>query len=155
MNITLLPSINPPDYEGYARVSVEEGVRIFETAGNNRECPLQYWAWTCRDEFPRFSAGPLIKFFKSKDCIVIHKCTTIRHAKVSIFCEASCEGIVYMYSMQSAARLGVDCLSIDGFECRINSPLSSILSYWSDVRLGAGHPGEEDIGGLVLVCLIS
>lgn len=37
VNITLLPSINPPDYEGYARVAVEEGVRIFETAGNNRE----------------------------------------------------------------------------------------------------------------------
>ncbi|KAI0676521.1 inosine monophosphate dehydrogenase [Trametes maxima] len=93
VNITLLPSINPPDYEGYARVAVEEGVKVFETAGNN--------------------PGPLIKFFKSKGCIVIHKCTTIRHAK-------------------SAERLGVDCLSIDGFEC-------------------AGHPGEEDIGGVVLL----
>lgn len=68
-------------------------MRVFETAGNN--------------------PGPLIKYFKSKGCIVIHKCTTIRHAK-------------------SAQRLGVDCLSIDGFEC-------------------AGHPGEEDIGGLVLL----
>ncbi|KAM5536106.1 hypothetical protein V8D89_010205 [Ganoderma adspersum] len=93
VNITLLPSINPPDYEGYARAAVEEGVRIFETAGNN--------------------PGPLIKYFKSKGCIVIHKCTTIRHAK-------------------SAERHGVDCLSIDGFEC-------------------AGHPGEDDIGGLVLL----
>ena len=37
-NITLLPSINPPDYEGYARAAVEEGVKVFETAGNNREC---------------------------------------------------------------------------------------------------------------------
>ena len=37
VNITLLPSINPPDYEGYARVAVEEGVRVFETAGNNRQ----------------------------------------------------------------------------------------------------------------------
>jgi len=37
VNITLLPSINPPDYEGYARAAVEEGVRIFETAGNNRK----------------------------------------------------------------------------------------------------------------------
>jgi NAD(P)H-dependent flavin oxidoreductase YrpB (nitropropane dioxygenase family) len=37
VNITLLPSINPPDYEGYARAAVEEGVKIFETAGNNRE----------------------------------------------------------------------------------------------------------------------
>ncbi|GLB38490.1 putative nitronate monooxygenase [Lyophyllum shimeji] len=93
VNITLLPSINPPDYEGYARAAVEEGVRVFETAGNN--------------------PAPLIKFFKSRGCIVLHKCTTIRHAK-------------------SAERLGVDVLSIDGFEC-------------------AGHPGEEDIGGLVLL----
>ncbi|KAL1736750.1 hypothetical protein EV714DRAFT_198332 [Schizophyllum commune] len=93
VNITLLPSINPPDYEGYARAAVEEGVRIFETAGN--------------------APGPLIKFFKSQGCIVIHKCTTIRHAK-------------------SAEKHGVDVLSIDGFEC-------------------AGHPGEEDMGGLVLL----
>ncbi|KAK0487363.1 hypothetical protein IW261DRAFT_1391568, partial [Armillaria novae-zelandiae] len=93
VNITLLPSINPPDYEGYARAAVSEGVRIFETAGNN--------------------PGPLIKFFKSEDCVVLHKCTTIRHAK-------------------SAQKMGVDILSIDGFEC-------------------AGHPGEEDIGGLVLL----
>ena len=27
-------------------------------------------------------AGPLIKYFKSQGCIVVHKCTTIRHAKV-------------------------------------------------------------------------
>ncbi|KAH7885053.1 hypothetical protein F5I97DRAFT_2062046 [Phlebopus sp. FC_14] len=93
VNITLLPTINPPDYEGYARAAVEEGVRIFETAGNN---PIK-----------------LIKFFKSSGCIVIHKCATIRHAK-------------------SAERMGVDVLSIDGFEC-------------------AGHPGEEDIGGIVLL----
>lgn len=37
VNLTLLPSINPPDYEGYAKAAVAEGVRIFETAGNNRE----------------------------------------------------------------------------------------------------------------------
>jgi len=93
VNITLLPTINPPDYAGYARAAVEEGVRIFETAGN--------------------SPGQLIKYLKSNNCIILHKCTTIRHAK-------------------SAARHGVDVLSIDGFEC-------------------AGHPGEEDIGGLVLL----
>ncbi|KAK7680180.1 hypothetical protein QCA50_016689 [Cerrena zonata] len=93
VNITLLPTINPPDYEGYARAAIEEGVRIFETAGN--------------------SPGKLIRYFKQNGCIVIHKCTTIRHAK-------------------SAIRLGVDVVSVDGFEC-------------------AGHPGEEDIGGLVLL----
>jgi NAD(P)H-dependent flavin oxidoreductase YrpB (nitropropane dioxygenase family) len=37
VNITLLPSINPPDYEGFARVAVEEGIKIIETAGNNRK----------------------------------------------------------------------------------------------------------------------
>jgi NAD(P)H-dependent flavin oxidoreductase YrpB (nitropropane dioxygenase family) len=47
VNITLLPSINPPDYEGYARAAVEEGVRVFETAGNNRQlfctsCPILF-----------------------------------------------------------------------------------------------------------------
>ncbi|KAF8517533.1 putative 2-Nitropropane dioxygenase [Hysterangium stoloniferum] len=93
VNITLLPTITPPDYEGYARVAIEENVKIFETAGNN--------------------PGPLVKYLKSNNCIVLHKCTTIRHAK-------------------SAIRMGVDVLSIDGFEC-------------------AGHPGEEDIGGLVLL----
>lgn len=40
VNLTLLPTINPPDYEGYARAAVEEGIRIFETAGNNREFRL-------------------------------------------------------------------------------------------------------------------
>ncbi|KAK0464588.1 uncharacterized protein EV420DRAFT_1517055 [Desarmillaria tabescens] len=87
VNITLLPSINPPDYEGYARAAVSEGVRIFETAGNN--------------------PGPLIKFFKSEDCVVLHKCTTIRHAKVR-----------------------------DSTQPTVNPVLV--------------HPGEEDIGGLVL-----
>lgn len=72
---------------------MEEGVRIFETAGNNPK--------------------KLIEYFKANNCIVIHKCTTIRHAK-------------------SAVRMGVDVLSIDGYEC-------------------AGHPGEEDIPGLVLL----
>ena len=78
VNITLLPSINPPDYEGYARAAVEEGVRVFETAGNNRMCV--HVIVTLIDIL---LAGHLIKYFKSQGCIVIHKCTSIRHAKVS------------------------------------------------------------------------
>jgi len=50
---------------------------------------------------------------KEADIIVIHKCVAIRHAL-------------------TAQRLGVDILSIDGFEC-------------------AGHPGEDDIGNFVLL----
>jgi len=35
VNITILPAITPPDYVAYAKVIVEEGVNIVETAGNN------------------------------------------------------------------------------------------------------------------------
>jgi NAD(P)H-dependent flavin oxidoreductase YrpB (nitropropane dioxygenase family) len=93
VNLTLLPAMVPPDYPGYARVIIEEGIRIVETAGN--------------------SPGPVIKMFKEANCIVLHKCTTIRHA-------------------QSAVKLGVDFLSIDGFEC-------------------AGHVGESDITNFILL----
>jgi nitronate monooxygenase len=51
--------------------------------------------------------------FKAHGITVIHKCTSVRHAL-------------------SAERMGVDVISIDGFEC-------------------AGHPGEDDVPGLVLI----
>ncbi|ORY75776.1 inosine monophosphate dehydrogenase [Protomyces lactucae-debilis] len=57
--------------------------------------------------------GPVIKQLKEAGVTVIHKCTSIRHAL-------------------SAQKLGVDCLSIDGFEA-------------------AGHVGEADVGTLILL----
>ncbi|KAJ3309871.1 hypothetical protein HDV04_005573 [Boothiomyces sp. JEL0838] len=54
-----------------------------------------------------------VKRFKDAGIVVIHKCTAIRHAI-------------------SAQKMGVDMVSIDGFEC-------------------AGHPGEDDVPGLVLL----
>jgi nitronate monooxygenase len=51
--------------------------------------------------------------FKAHGIKVVHKCTAVRHAL-------------------SAERMGVDAISIDGFEC-------------------AGHPGEDDIPGLILI----
>jgi len=51
--------------------------------------------------------------FKLHGVKVIHKCTSVRHGL-------------------SAERMGVDALSIDGFEC-------------------AGHPGEDDVPGLILI----
>jgi NAD(P)H-dependent flavin oxidoreductase YrpB (nitropropane dioxygenase family) len=54
-----------------------------------------------------------VEDFKSHGLTVIHKCTAVRHAL-------------------SAERMGVDVISIDGFEC-------------------AGHPGEDDIPGLILI----
>ncbi|KAL9099927.1 MAG: hypothetical protein Q9163_004641, partial [Psora crenata] len=93
VNLTLLPALVPPDYHAYARVIIEEGIRIVETAGN--------------------SPGPVIAQLKAGGCTILHKCTTIRHA-------------------QSAVALGVDFLSIDGFEC-------------------AGHVGESDITNFILL----
>ncbi|MDT2005475.1 nitronate monooxygenase [Rhodococcus opacus] len=54
-----------------------------------------------------------VEHFKEHGLKVIHKCTSVWHAL-------------------KAERIGVDAVSIDGFEC-------------------AGHPGEDDIPGLVLV----
>lgn len=34
VNLTFLPSINPPPYMEYARVIIEEGVKVVETAGS-------------------------------------------------------------------------------------------------------------------------
>ncbi|CAN6635136.1 hypothetical protein TRVA0_015S00540 [Trichomonascus vanleenenianus] len=92
VNFTLLPSINPPDYNAFARVAVEEGVRIFETSGN---------------------PAPIMKTLRSVKSVIIHKCVNIKHAK-------------------KAESLGVDAISIDGYEC-------------------AGHPGEDGVTSLVLL----
>jgi nitronate monooxygenase len=54
-----------------------------------------------------------VEVFKASGVKVIHKCTSVRHAL-------------------SAERMGVDAISIDGFEC-------------------AGHPGEDDTPGLILI----
>lgn len=59
------------------------------------------------------SPGPHMADFKAASVKVIHKAVTVRHAL-------------------SAERLGVDAVSIDGFEC-------------------AGHPGEDDVPGLILI----
>ncbi|KAJ1550022.1 hypothetical protein HK096_009174, partial [Nowakowskiella sp. JEL0078] len=74
VNLTLLPAINPPPYLEY----VKSGIKVVETAGNNPK--------------------EVIKKFKDAGIIVIHKCTSIRHAL-------------------SAEKMGADFLSIDGFEC--------------------------------------
>ncbi len=57
--------------------------------------------------------APHLPMFHDNGIKVLHKCTSVRHAV-------------------KAQDLGVDGISIDGFEC-------------------AGHPGEDDIPGLVLI----
>ncbi len=93
VNLTILPTINPPPYDEYRKAIAEAGITIVETAGQNPE--------------------PHISFFHDHGIKVLHKCTSVRHAV-------------------KAEKVGVDGVSIDGFEC-------------------AGHPGEDDIPGLVLI----
>lgn len=70
VNLTFLPSVNPPDYPGYVAAIIESGVKAVETAGNN---PAKWLP-------PLQEAG--VK--------VIHKCTSVRHAlkAQSIGCDA-------------------------------------------------------------------
>ena len=93
VNLTILPSINPPPYDEYRRVIVDSGIKIVETAGSN--------------------PAPHMDLFREHGVKVLHKCTSVRHAL-------------------KAQSIGVDGVSIDGFEC-------------------AGHPGEDDIPGLILI----
>jgi NAD(P)H-dependent flavin oxidoreductase YrpB (nitropropane dioxygenase family) len=93
VNLTILPTINPPPYGEYRQAIIDSGVKIVETAGYK---PQEH-----------------VDHFKAHGVSVIHKCTAVRHAV-------------------SAQRMGVDAISIDGFEC-------------------AGHPGEDDIPGLILI----
>lgn len=93
VNLTILPSINPPPYDEYRRAIIDAGITIVETAGSSPE--------------------PHMEQFRDAGITVIHKCTSVRHAL-------------------KAQSVGVTAVSIDGFEC-------------------AGHPGEDDVPGLVLI----
>ena len=127
VNLTILPTINPPDYEGFARAAVEEGVKIIETAGSNRKLIMScIWVDT---EFSALEAKPFIEYFKKNGCIIIHKCTSIRHAMVRKTIVSLPHVDHDHLSSQSSEKLGVDVLSIDGFECsRFNCAVSPFLT---------------------------
>ena len=93
VNLTFLPSVNPPDYPAYLQAIIDGGVKIVETAGNNPQ---------------RFMPA-----LKENGVKVIHKCTSVRHSL-------------------KAESIGVDALSVDGFEC-------------------GGHPGEDDVPNFILL----
>jgi len=60
---------------------------------------------------------PYLPMFRDGGVKVLHKCTSVRHAL-------------------KAERIGVDAVSIDGFEA-------------------AGHPGEDDVPGLVVIPVLA
>lgn len=79
VNLTLMPSLVVPDYEGYIRVCAEEGVKVMETAG-------------------RPPKPDMVDKIKSAGMLLIHKCTTVKHAL-------------------KAESLGADMIVADGCEC--------------------------------------
>jgi NAD(P)H-dependent flavin oxidoreductase YrpB (nitropropane dioxygenase family) len=93
VNITLLPTMRPANYEQYIDATINEGVKIIETAGRS---PESY-----------------VKQLKDAGVKVMHKVARVKDAK-------------------AAERLGVDAVTIVGFEA-------------------AGHPGMDNITSLVLI----
>lgn len=70
VNLTLMPSLAPPDYPSYVKVCAEEGVKIIETSGRLPD--------------------KLMPYFKQFGMITVHKCTCVKHAlkAQSIGCDA-------------------------------------------------------------------
>ncbi len=93
VNITLLPTARPVNYEEYFNAAIEEGVNIIETSGRSPE--------------------PYMKLLKDARVKVLHRAARIR-------------------DIRTAERVGVDAVSILGFEA-------------------AGHPGMEDVASLVRI----
>lgn len=79
VNLTLMPSLVVPDYNGYIRVCAEEGVKVMETAG-------------------RPPKDDMVKAIKDAGMLLMHKCTTVKHAL-------------------KAQSIGADFVIADGCEC--------------------------------------
>lgn len=78
VNLTFLPTVTAPDYPGYVKAIIDGGVKIVETAGRNPQ--------------------PVLPYFRDAGVVVIHKCTSVRHAL-------------------KAQEIGCNAVSVDGFEC--------------------------------------
>ncbi|MBS7689918.1 nitronate monooxygenase [Pseudomonas lalucatii] len=77
VNLTILPSLNPPPYEEYVQAIIDAGIKVVETAGR--------------------SPAPFMPALNAAGVKVIHKCTSVKHAK-------------------KAQEVGCAAVIIDGFE---------------------------------------
>ena len=78
VNLTFLPAFVSPPYPEYIEVIAGEGIKVVETAGRSPEA--------------------FMPALKAAGIVVIHKCTSVRHAL-------------------KAERIGCNAVSVDGFEC--------------------------------------
>ncbi|NQY40564.1 MAG: nitronate monooxygenase [Henriciella sp.] len=60
VNITFLPTLNPPDYPAIVKAVIDGGVKVVETAGRN--------------------PSEVLPYLKDAGIKVIHKCTSVRHS---------------------------------------------------------------------------
>lgn len=97
VNISISKSLSAKDYWPWVQAVIDMGIDIVESAGS--------------------SPAVLVEALKPHGVTIIHKCTSLRHAK-------------------SAERMGVDAISIDGFEA-------------------AGHPGEDDTPLVVILPVVA
>ena len=93
VNITLMPTKRPVNWEEYLCAAIEEGVKIIETSGRSPE--------------------PYMELLKQSGATILHRVARIKDA-------------------QTAERLGVDAVSVLGFEA-------------------GGHPGMEDVTSLIRI----
>lgn len=93
VNITLMPTKRPVNWEEYFCAAIDEGVKIIETSGRNPE--------------------PYMALLKQSGATILHRVARTKDA-------------------QKAERLGVDAVSVIGFEA-------------------GGHPGFEDVTSLIRV----
>ena len=93
VNITLMPTKRPVNWEEYFCAAIEEGVKIIETSGRSPE--------------------PYMELLKQSGATILHRVARIKDA-------------------QTAERLGVDAVSVLGFEA-------------------GGHPGMEDVTSLIRI----
>jgi NAD(P)H-dependent flavin oxidoreductase YrpB (nitropropane dioxygenase family) len=81
INLTVLPQLKDVDYPAYVDAVLDAKIPMVETAGSPK----------CAELWQMLKA-------KNPDIVIIHKCTTIRHAL-------------------KAQSMGCDMISLDGFDC--------------------------------------
>lgn len=98
MNLTILPTINPPPYDEYRRVIVDAGIKIVETAGSN--------------------PAPHLPMFHDNGIKVLHKCTSARHGvkAQSLGADGINMGTRFMCTVESAIHQKVKEAIVAGSE---------------------------------------
>ena len=116
VNITFLPTLNPPDYPAIVKAVIDGGVKVVETAGRNPQQVLPH--------------------LKDAGIKVIHKCTSVRHSLKAqdIGCDA-----VSVDGFECGGHPGEDDVPNMISACRAPRTSSTFPSSHLVDKLMAGH----------------